>query len=240
MDLATFMRGYSRYMLIIFNLIFVITGVVIISVGISSKAYFHEFDKLMDNKYFYISDLLIVIGVVIFLIAFFGCCGAIKENACMTTTYSTLLVIIFVLELTVGIVAVVLKGDVEQFLDNRLHETMKQYGNKTFNETTAIWDAVQNQFKCCGVDNYTDWYNILHNNIDLPLSCCKIPPGSTSFTCNSNNTYKVGCLQEFGDFVSYNISYVEGIGIGLAVIQLLGIIFSCCLSKFIRSDYETV
>lgn len=239
MDFATCMRGYSRYMLIIFNLIFVITGVVIISVGISSKAYFHEFDELMDNKYFYISDLLIVIGVVIFIIAFFGCCGAMKQNACMTTTFSTLLVIIFVLELTVGIVAVVLKHDVEQFLDSRLHETMKQYGNSSFNETTAIWDTIQIQFQCCGVDKYTDWYKIMHDK-DLPLSCCKIPAGSVSFTCNSTNAYKDGCLEEFGNFVSYNISYVEGVGIGLALIQLLGIIFSCCLSKFIRSDYETV
>jgi CD63 antigen len=240
MDCATCMRGYSRYMLIIFNLIFVLTGIVIISVGISSKAYFHEFDQLMDNKYFYISDLLIVIGVVIFIIAFFGCCGAMKENACMTTTYSSLLVIIFVLELAVGIAAVVLKGEVKEFLDKRLQDTMKQYGNSSFNETTVIWDAIQHQFQCCGVDNYTDWRNVSVLDDALPLSCCDIPAGSTSFSCNSTNAFKEGCLEEFGNFVEHNVSYVEGVGIGLAIIQLLGIIFSCCLSKFIRSDYETV
>lgn len=30
--------------------------------------------------------LLIIIGLVIFVIAFFGCCGAIKENYCMVLT----------------------------------------------------------------------------------------------------------------------------------------------------------
>ena len=32
--------------------------------------------------------LLIVVGVVIFVIGFFGCCGAYKENYCMTMTVS--------------------------------------------------------------------------------------------------------------------------------------------------------
>lgn len=65
------------------------TGVIILSVGLSAKAYFNEFDQLLDDKYFYISDLLVVLGVIIFLIAFFGCCGAVKENACLTTTVNT-------------------------------------------------------------------------------------------------------------------------------------------------------
>uniref|UniRef100_A0A6P7GDZ6 Tetraspanin n=1 Tax=Diabrotica virgifera virgifera TaxID=50390 RepID=A0A6P7GDZ6_DIAVI len=242
MDCAMCIRGYSRYMLILFNFIFVITGIVIISVGLSSKAYFNEFDQLMDNKYFYISDFLIVIGVVIFFIAFFGCCGAMKENACMTTTYSTLLVIIFILELAVGITAVVLKGKTEEFLADKLEETMHTYNNHSFNETTVVWDTIQSQFQCCGVHNFTDWKNVpaVNYTTGLPLSCCKIPAGSTQFTCNPIFAYHKGCLEKFGDFVKQNISYVEGVGIGLAVIQLLGILFSCCLSKFIRSDYETV
>ncbi|KAG5889789.1 hypothetical protein JTB14_004532 [Gonioctena quinquepunctata] len=116
MDCGSLLRSYSRYMLIIFNLIFAITGIIIISVGVSAKAYFHEFDTLLDDKYFYVSDLLIIIGVIIFFIAFFGCCGAMKQNACMTTTYSSLLVMIFLLELAVGIGGVLLKNKTEDIL----------------------------------------------------------------------------------------------------------------------------
>ena len=32
--------------------------------------------------------VLIVVGLIIFVIAFFGCCGAIKENYCMVLTVS--------------------------------------------------------------------------------------------------------------------------------------------------------
>lgn len=52
------------------------------------KGYYHEYDSFLDNKFIYASDLLIVIGAVIFIVAFFGCCGAVKENACMTLTVS--------------------------------------------------------------------------------------------------------------------------------------------------------
>lgn len=59
-----------------------------LSVGLAVKEHYHEYDSFLNNKFIYASDLLIVIGAVIFIIAFFGCCGAVKENACMTLTVS--------------------------------------------------------------------------------------------------------------------------------------------------------
>jgi len=233
------MRNYSRYMLVIFNFFFVITGVIIISVGISAKAYFNEFDHLLDDKYFYVSDLLIVIGVIIFCIAFFGCCGAAKENACLTTTFSTLLIVIFLLEAMVGIGGVVLRNKTEDFLKKSLNSSLIKYG-PAYAEITLTWDTIQSQMKCCGIDTSKDWQN--NKNITgLPLSCCKIPPGTfNNFTCTDTKAYKEGCLEMFGDYIRENTSSIEIVGLTLAIIQLLGIVLSCYLAKQIRSDYETV
>lgn len=239
-DCTSIMRNYSRYMLVIFNFFFVLTGVIIISVGVSAKAYFNEFDHLLDDKYFYISDLLIVIGVIIFFIAFFGCCGAAKENACLTTTFSTLLIVIFVLEALVGIGGVVLRHKTEEFLEETLNKSMSKYNNDS--EITATWDVVQSQMHCCGINNYTDW--LVGDNKSLPLSCCQIPAGTRgNFSCTPNVTdtlYREGCLEMFGDYIRDNTSSIEIVGITLAIVQLLGIILSCYLAKQIRSDYETV
>lgn len=239
-DCNTIMRNYSKYMLVIFNFFFVLTGVIIISVGVSAKAYFNEFDHLLDDKYFYVSDLLIVIGAIIFCIAFFGCCGAAKENACLTTTFSTLLIIIFVLEAMVGIAGIVLRHKTTEFLEENLNKSMARYGNDS--EIQATWDAVQTQMDCCGIENYTDWYPYNINKTEaLPLSCCKIPTGVWSqFICNGTKAYHVGCLAKFGDYIRDNTSSIEIAGLTLAVVQLLGIILSCYLAKQIRSDYETV
>ncbi|RZC35974.1 CD63 antigen [Asbolus verrucosus] len=185
MDCNSILRKYSRYVLIIFNFLFVLTGVVILSVGASVKAYYHEYVSFLNNKYIYASDLLIIIGVIIFLIAFFGCCGALKENACMTLT-----------------------------------------------------------FNCCGVNNYTDWQkpnSSTHG--ELPITCCQFPAGATgNVSCNAATTglRKEGCLEVFTDYIEGHAVTIESVGLTLALIQLLGIILSCYLSKQIKSDYETV
>lgn len=42
------------------------------------------------------------------------------------------------------------------------------------------------QFECCGVDNYTDWNGVFHND-RLPVSCCPRKDGTVGeFYCNAN------------------------------------------------------
>ena len=50
-------------------------------------AYFDFIDMGGFNA---VASLLIVVGVIIFVIGFFGCCGAYRENYCMVMTVSTL------------------------------------------------------------------------------------------------------------------------------------------------------
>ncbi|CAH1985563.1 unnamed protein product [Acanthoscelides obtectus] len=156
------------------------------------------------------------------MIAFFGCCGAMKENVCMTTTFSTMLVIVFLLEVVVGLAGFLLKNRTEEFLVDNLHKTMNQY-NSSNTEVTVVWDEVQRQLHCCGVVNATDWISSTNStNHQLPISCCPIPSGqSDHFDCKLYNAYKEGCLEVFGDYINSNISYVEGVGIGLAIIQVI-------------------
>lgn len=59
--------------------------------------------------------------------------------------YSTLLIVIFLLEVAVGIAGIILKNRTEEFLAGALHSSMDQYGNDT--EITAVWDNIQRQVK---------------------------------------------------------------------------------------------
>ena len=67
------------------------------------------------GQFFNTPVLLVVVGCIIFFVTFFGCCGAIKENHCMTITFSVLLAFIFLLELGAGIAAYMLRSDVSTF-----------------------------------------------------------------------------------------------------------------------------
>ena len=56
------------------------------AVGLTVQGAYHNFRDILDAKFFSIPTFLVVIGSFIFVIAFFGCCGAYKENYCMTLT----------------------------------------------------------------------------------------------------------------------------------------------------------
>jgi CD63 antigen len=75
-----------KYLLFVFNLLFFVSGVVMLAIGaVIYVVYAHYYNFVYDS--FQSAPLiLIIVGVIIFLVAFFGCCGACKENHCMIIT----------------------------------------------------------------------------------------------------------------------------------------------------------
>lgn len=104
----------------------------------------------------------------------------------------------------------------------QVSDTVKDLMHKTIKDADHIqaWNDVQLQFKCCGIYNYTDWYeNPNYNATVLPKSCCASPP------CNSTNVWtrkgsNDGCLTEFVEWLRDHIYYVGAVGIAFAIIQV--------------------
>ena len=111
-------------------------------------------------------------GVVIFLIAFLGCCGAWKKNICMIYTYSVLLLIVLVAEIAAGIAAYVLKDALEARINQKMQMGMQNYGKDDYGGVNTTWDLVQRELECCGVNNATQWKAT--NFGKTPDSCCKV------------------------------------------------------------------
>lgn len=61
--------------------------------GIKAEINSSPYMDLTDEK-FYTSGpaVLIIVGIIVFIVAFFGCCGAVKENHCMIVTVSCILI----------------------------------------------------------------------------------------------------------------------------------------------------
>ena len=97
----------SFFLLQLSGLILVITGGVI-------QGVYAEYLDFLGHRFFNAPVLLVVVGCLTFCVTFFGCCGAIKENHCMTMTFSVLLALIFLVELGAGIGAYMAKEDVSQ------------------------------------------------------------------------------------------------------------------------------
>ncbi|TDG46273.1 hypothetical protein AWZ03_007349 [Drosophila navojoa] len=239
MSLLTGSANAVKYTLFGFNLIFLITGIILIAVGAGVGAVFNDYEDFLVGKFFSIPTFLIVIGAFIIVITFFGCWGALKENYCLILSFSIMLFIIFILELAAGISGYVLRNDAYNLIDAKLNQSMSSYSNMPVNDVTKLWDVVQRNFDCCGINNATDWSDHLKDN-QLPLSCCKIQYGTIgTFSClqstyNEDMNTHLGCLKGFSDYIANHAVSLGAAGVVIAIIQFFGVIFACYIAREIK------
>ncbi|KAL1498330.1 hypothetical protein ABEB36_009143 [Hypothenemus hampei] len=226
-----------KYLLFCFNLLFAISGLAILVVGvIAHLRIYAQYSNFVYPSYQAAPIILITVGVIIFLISFFGCCGALKENHCMIITFSVLLGIILIGEIAAGVVGYINRNEVELMLDNKLNSTMYQY--YTSKDIQRTWDVAQHELECCGMNGADDWQKV-NRNYSLPHTCCPNTQNDGSCTKGSDH-YKASCIEKLQSLLVKYASVIGAAGLGIAGFQVLGIIFACALARHIRKEYETV
>ncbi|CAB3234639.1 unnamed protein product [Arctia plantaginis] len=229
-----------KYLLFFFNLLFAVTGLIIFIAGIKAEINALPYTDFTNSNFYTSAPIvLIIVGVIVFIVAFFGCCGAVKENHCMIITFSVFLLIIFVAELAVGIAGYVKHQDLENSIMEVLNKTMKEY--PTNKDVAKSFDILQTDLQCCGINSPKDW---AANNMSLPATCCagQEISGGVPAPCTeqSEHFHTKGCLPLLVAYFKSITMVLGGVGLGVAIVQLLGVIFACCLARSIRSQYETV
>lgn len=222
-----------KYLLFLFNLLFAVSGIVVIIVGIFVQKMYDSYSAFIDEKLFTTPVLIISVGVFIFIIAFFGCCGAIKESINMLTIYSFLLCLIFILEVVIGIAGFFLKDELGKMIETRMNNSLKMYDHLYYHRT---WNILQFDLRCCGVQSKEDWLTFYPNGT-LPHSCC--PDIAMDEQCPGDKANSQGCLHALLSMLQTNFTLIISCAASITLIQLIGVIFSCCLSRSIR-QYETV
>ncbi|XP_032669110.1 tetraspanin-33-like [Odontomachus brunneus] len=211
-----------KYLMFAFNLLFVVTAIALLSVGVVVIGMYYEYHSFVDDSFFFVPSLLIAVGSIIFIIALLGCCGAGRESYCMIVTFCTLLVGIFVLEIIGGTMGYVMRASVKSVAQHKMIDTMAKYN--TTKEMQYVWDELQRNFDCCGTNNATDWINLQYSGI--PMSCCDNTVGvigTTNCTLTSPTLHNVGCMDAFVRFAQKHAGKIAGVGMGLGVIQLTGV-----------------
>lgn len=167
-----------------FNLIFWLLGIAVLAIGIYSRVENDTWQDLIDmNTIYETANLLIAAGVIVAVIGFLGCCGAIKKWQWMLIVYSILVLLIFVLEIVAGAYAYSKRDKVQTKLTSGLRDGIQinydEKGTASVGLTKAI-DWFQENVKCCGADGPDDWkkskwYKKMSTNAtaDVPSSCCK-------------------------------------------------------------------
>lgn len=258
-----------KYLLFITNFLIFILGIAVFGLGIwvlvDKPSFLDLFEQAADNVpgmsdkfditlYTSAAYILLVVAALVVIISFFGCCGAIKESKCMLGTYFTLILAMFI----VMVVGAVLgySGNLEEIIKKPLTDALEKYeDNPTQDGMIAykkIWNEVQVELRCCGVDNASDWLKHDHgfeDGFNKPVGCCKWKKNGDEITGNAaidvcresdeapsvpNPTYNFeGCYTKIEKTIVDNQDIVVGVAIAVVVVMFLNMLFAFAMCTMV-------
>ncbi|XP_072719806.1 tetraspanin-4 isoform X1 [Ciconia boyciana] len=225
-----------KYLMFVFNLLFWLGGCGILGVGIWLAVTQGNFATLSSSfPSLSAANLLIVTGTFVMIIGFVGCIGAIKENKCLLLSFFIMLLIIFLLELTVVILFFVYTDKIDKYAQRDLKKGLHLYGTDGNIGLTNAWSIIQTDFRCCGVSNYTDWFEV-YNTTRVPDSCCL--EFSENCGLHSPGTWwKAPCYETVKIWLQENLLAVGIFGLCTAMVQILGLTFAMTMyCQVVKAD----
>ncbi|CAG9095840.1 hypothetical protein JYU34_007055 [Plutella xylostella] len=233
-----------KYLLGVFNAIFVILGVVIIATACVDMGMIKGFAAMESSAGHETDAVLIAVGVLIIIVAAFGCFGAWKESPKLLYIYVGCLIIIILLELSVGIAAAALRPQLEGTMKTQLRASFIK-NKSTRDEDSAhreFWDRIQSNLECCGVSGPDD-YSSPAPRLNPSFSCCPPDPQSEkavelqrSECLNQNRYFTEGCEDKVLSTVHSAGLTVIVCGILFCVLEVAGIILALWLAHSIKNE----
>lgn len=239
-----------RFIFFAFNFIFWVLGIVVLGVGIYSRVENDSWKELIDaNTFFAAANLLIAAGTIVAFIGFFGCLGAFKKLKILLGIYCGLVILIFILEIAGGAYAYAKREVVETQLAKGVEKSVsKSYGdasNTAGKGFTKVIDWFQQEVKCCGSEGPADWQKstwystkftkeankalVANKAKNVPDTCCKEKKkdcGLNLASWKDKKIYTQGCIAGGKQYAKDNLYLIGGVGVGIAVVELLAIAFA--------------
>lgn len=258
--------NFIKYVLFLTNFLVFVLGIVTLGFGIwvviDKPSFLDLFtdaqNVLTDNNidtsafdlgiYAGAPTLLIIVAVIVTLIAFFGCFGAIKESKCLLITYFVIILAIFI-AFIVGAV-LVFQGKLETEIKKPLLDSIKFYNDQPAVDDPKgvsfknVWNTVQQELRCCGVNDVADWNMVTTPNweglINKPEGCCKYSVGQdaentadqiklcrqTTDISVKDKYYFQGCYTVIVDEIEGQQDKIFGAAIGTTVVMFLNMLFA--------------
>ncbi|OPJ78844.1 tetraspanin-7-like [Patagioenas fasciata monilis] len=217
--------------LMAFSFIFWAAGLTMLIIGIWAKVSLGSYLALSANDYPSAPAILVATGITVIIWGFLGCFSAATEHQGLLRTYSVFLTAVLVAGVTAGLSALLYRQNVAQGFQEGLHQALLAYGE---DEGMAdALDALQRALSCCGVKSYRDWLTSpwgLEHNGSVPLSCCRARRVCQHSPPNAHWLHHDGCFSKVSAFVSSNMFYIATAALGLALLQLIGIVLACLLA----------
>ncbi|XP_077575490.1 tetraspanin 34a [Stigmatopora nigra] len=243
--------GFLKMMMFIFNGAIFLAGAAILGVGIWVKVDSNSFMGILDNvedlppevsQVASVAYLLIVVGAVLLVIGFLGCCGAVRESRCMLLTFFCIVLVIFLVEVAGAVVLLVFKDLAEDVFESLEDEVRKGISGSFGSDEslTTLWMTTMQGLHCCGYRNYTDFdgspFQAEIGGFFYPPQCCN--GTSVGDTCSRSSAELAahlqlvdGCFKKLLELIEENAVIIAGVALGIAALEIAAMVVSMILYK---------
>lgn len=254
----SFVSPIVKYLLFLFNFIFWVISLVMVAIGVYARMMKHA-EAALAALSVDPAVMLMVVGVLMFIITFCGCVGSLRENICLLQTFCICLTVIFLLQLTAGILGFVFSDKARDKVTKMINNAVVHYREDI--DLQNLIDYGQKEFGCCGGVTYTDWSKNMYfdckpdnpstERCSVPFSCCIIfkEEEVINTMCGQgmqtleygeagDHIHTNGCIDKLVNWIHSNLFLLGGIALGLAIPQLVGILLSQILINQIKDQIE--
>ncbi|XP_075713665.1 tetraspanin-33 isoform X3 [Rhinoderma darwinii] len=257
-DNFSFVSPVVKYLLFFFNMLFWVISLVMVAIGVYARLMKHA-EAAMACLAVDPALLLIAVGVLMFLITFCGCIGSLRENICLLQAFSICLTLVFLLQLSAGIVGFVFSDKARGKVSEVISNAIVHYRDDL--DLQNLIDFGQREFNCCGGISYKDWSQNIYFNCSsenpsqercsVPFSCCLYSEDKA--VVNTMCGYGMqtldyleagefihtnGCIDKLVNWLHSNLFLLGGVALGLAIPQLVGILLSQVLINQIKDQIK--
>lgn len=217
--------------LMAFSFVFWAAGLTMLIVGLWAKVRLGGYLALSASDSPSAPAILLATGTAVIVWAFLGCFSAATEHRGLLRTYGVFLAAVLLAGLTAGLSALLYRQDIARGFREGLRQALSAYGEDE-GKADAL-DALQRTLGCCGVESYRDWLAspwALQQNASVPLSCCRARRGCSLSSAGTRGLHPEGCFGKVSAFVSSNMFCIATAALGLAVLQVVGIVLACLMA----------
>ncbi|XP_056111351.1 leukocyte antigen CD37 [Rhinichthys klamathensis goyatoka] len=217
--------SFTKYFLFLFNLIFVLLGSLLLSLGlwiqISENSIFFSPPPYISISLF--SYLLITSGSVTMALGFLGCLGSLKTVKCLLAIYFILLTVLLAAQIVGGVLFYTQKTEVTQACRSAVPPSLA---------LGFLYRSSTLQLILFGVKFLISLIDFCYSNvICLKLILETIVP---LFSLSK------GCSDHIKNWLKENLILIQVVVLAISLVEICGMILSMCLYKQGSVDYNIV
>lgn len=232
---------FTRTLLFILNILFLLFGLAITSLGIYIKvngnfdaitAAHNITQALGGDTMQWIAIVMIVVGLFTACLATFGCLGAHFKNRGFLYSYALSLTLIVLIEFAAVIVILRFRNDLWKSYDSGFADIFNQAYEHDQTETIKVIEKLEREFQCCGVDSSKDYEKI---SKPIPPSCY---PGQDPE--RHPYPYSFGCAETVAIWVWAKLPVFAAVLGVILFIEIFGILSSLVLGVAISHSSDVL